>query len=194
MPQLLLELPTDLIRLTLSSYVARSPLSHIVARFVCRRFRDLLPPFSQETCQQAHNFCKLAAADGYLNLIKWARTNGCSWNEVTCENAAEGGYLEVLQWLHANGCPWNWYTCAGAAGRGHLEVLQWARANGCPWNEYSCAYAAMGAHLKVLQWARTMGVPGMRSPVPGLHKTVTLRCCNGRSQAVVRTIEIGYAG
>ena len=73
MPQLLLELPADLLRLILSSYIARSPLSYITARFVCRRFRDLLPPLSQDTRQQARNFCNLAAVDGYLNLIRWAR-------------------------------------------------------------------------------------------------------------------------
>src|SRR5262245_16992835 len=38
----LLELPTDLLRLILCSYC--SPLSRISARFVCRRFRDLIPP------------------------------------------------------------------------------------------------------------------------------------------------------
>ena len=106
----------------------------------------------------------------------------------TCTYAAEGGHLEVLQWARANGCPWNedpcseprqaatWRCCSGrartalrgtsglapcrerrppggaavgaserllrgtadlrlAAGGGHLEVLQWARANGCPWDE-----------------------------------------------------------
>ena len=100
MPQLLLELPTDLIRLIIS-FVARSPLSHITARFVCRRFRDLLPPLSEETRLHArHYFCTYAAVDGYLNLIKWARANGCSWNTQTCARAAQGGHLEVLQWAH----------------------------------------------------------------------------------------------
>jgi hypothetical protein len=45
-----------------------------------------------------------------------------------------GGHLEVLQWARANGCPWNENTCWGAAQVGHLEVLRWARANGCPWD------------------------------------------------------------
>src|SRR5437899_1988986 len=104
MPQqlLLLELPADLIRLFLSSFVARSPLCHITARFVCRRFLNLLP-LSRETRQQARDFCALAAAHGYLNLINWARANGCPWNERTCEQAAEGGHLEVLQWARTNG-------------------------------------------------------------------------------------------
>merc|ERR1719420_1560972 len=44
------------------------------------------------------------------------------------EYSAQGGHLEVLQWARAQGCPWNARTCAWAAKNGHLAVLQWARA------------------------------------------------------------------
>ena len=57
-------------------------------------------------------------------------------------NAAGGGHLEVLKWARANGCPWDEATCAWAAKYGHLEVLKWARENGCPWDEWTCANAA----------------------------------------------------
>ena len=57
---------------------------------------------------------------------------------MVCSYAALGGHLEVLQWARANGCPWDEDTCSAAANRGHLEVLQWARANGCPWGEETC--------------------------------------------------------
>jgi len=49
--------------------------------------------------------------------------------------AAKGGHLEVLKWARENGCPWDEWTCAYAAEGGHLEVLKWARENGCPWDE-----------------------------------------------------------
>lgn len=167
---LLLGLPTDLLRLILS-YVARYPLSHINARFVCRRFRDLLlPPLSQKTRQQARYFCHFAARHGYLNLIKWARANGCPWDENTCYRAAEGGHLEMLIWARANGCPWDERTCSSAANGGHLEVLQWARANGCFWNEFTCSFAALGGHLKVLQWAISNGCPYNRDQLCRLPK------------------------
>ncbi len=42
-----------------------------------------------------------------------------------------GGHLEVLVWARANGCEWDDRTCAWAAQNGHPEVLEWARANGC---------------------------------------------------------------
>ena len=57
--------------------------------------------------------------------------------------AAMGGHLEVLQWARENGCPWNKQTCHNAAKCGHLEVLQWARANDCQCDRFTCAWAAM---------------------------------------------------
>jgi len=97
------------------------------------------------------------AAAEHLDVLQWARANGCPWDEWTCAYAAAGGHLAVLQWARANGCPWDEWTCAYAAQKGHLAVLQWARANGCPWNEWTCANAAEGGHLAVLQWARANG-------------------------------------
>jgi hypothetical protein len=65
-------------------------------------------------------------------MLKWARENGCPWDEWTCTYAAERGDLEMLQWARANGCPWDEWTWRGAEGYGHLEVLKWARENGAP--------------------------------------------------------------
>jgi hypothetical protein len=35
-----------------------------------------------------------------------------------------GGHLEVLQWARANGCTWNWKTCVKVAERGRREAIQ----------------------------------------------------------------------
>jgi hypothetical protein len=59
--------------------------------------------------------------------------------------------LEVLQWARANGCPWDERTCVFAAAGGRLEVLQWAQANGCPWDPEECMEAAVNAP-HVVQW------------------------------------------
>ena len=63
------------------------------------------------------------------------------WDVETCEFAAFHGHLEVLKWARANGCPWDGQTCSGAAHGGQLDVLKWARENGCPWDEETCRYA-----------------------------------------------------
>ena len=85
-------------------------------------------------------------------MLKWARQNGCSWNESTCSHAAIGGHLAVLQWARHNGCRWSAGTCTSAALTGHLAVLQWARQKGCHWNKDTCAFAAAGGQLAVLKW------------------------------------------
>jgi len=58
----------------------------------------------------------------------------------------------LLKWARENGCPWNQVVCTKAAMHGHLELLKWAREQGCNWNENTCSFAASGGHLKVLKW------------------------------------------
>ena len=43
--------------------------------------------------------CSGAAGRGYIEILKWARENGCGWDERTCVEAAKGGHLE---------CPYTW--------------------------------------------------------------------------------------
>ena len=34
--------------------------------------------------------CAKAAASGNLEVLKWARSSGCAWDESTCVEAAKG--------------------------------------------------------------------------------------------------------
>jgi hypothetical protein len=124
---------------------------------------------------EPRDLCRWSAYNGHLEVLQWARTDGCPWDPSTCSRAAYNGNLEILQWARVNGCPWNELTCADAAENGnlevlqwtcsraalngHLEVLKWARANGCPWNWRTCIYAARNGYLEVLKWARDNGCP-----------------------------------
>jgi hypothetical protein len=54
-------------------------------------------------------------------MLKWARANGCPWNERTCANAAEGGHIELLRWARENGAPWSETTRRIAAAKGYVE-------------------------------------------------------------------------
>ena len=42
-----------------------------------------------------------------MEVLKWARSNGCPWSETTCIWAEKGGHLELLEWARRNGCPWD---------------------------------------------------------------------------------------
>jgi hypothetical protein len=101
----------------------------------------------------------LLTKNGYLNVLRWARENGCPFDEDICTYAAQNGHLEVLKWLRENNCPWNEYTCANAACNGYLEILKWLRENKCPWDESTIAFAVCNRQLEVLKWARANGCP-----------------------------------
>jgi len=40
-----------------------------------------------------------------LEVLKWARANGCSFGTRTFRKARNGGNLLVVKWLKENGCP-----------------------------------------------------------------------------------------
>ena len=90
-----------------------------VAQLVCRAFADTLRIVTESSIdsverlalvrtvnkwREPSNLCNFAARAGHLDLLQWARLNGCLWNESTCSHAAKGGHLEVLQWARLNGC------------------------------------------------------------------------------------------
>ena len=49
----------------------------------------------------------MAAGYGHLGVLKYARSQGCSWDTGTTYYAATRGHLDMLQWLRYEGCPWN---------------------------------------------------------------------------------------
>jgi len=103
--------------------------------------------WSEQTCQYA-------AKAGHLEVLKWARENGCPWGKETCEAAAAGGNFEVLKWARMKGCPWDSNTSKAAARGGDLELLNWALKNGCPWNDRD---ALPDAPPHVQRWAMENG-------------------------------------
>ena len=50
--------------------------------------------------------------------------NGCEWDSWTCWGAAKGGHLEVLRWARENGCPWNPSECLTASAQ-QPAVIAW---------------------------------------------------------------------
>ena len=54
--------------------------------------------------------------------MRWARENGCPWDEWTCSFAAHDGQLEGLKYARENGCPWTENTRRLAATKGYVET------------------------------------------------------------------------
>jgi hypothetical protein len=131
------------------------------------------------------DFMRVAIANGYTALSRWAREQGCSWDMFSWVAAEGTGDLDTLEWLHTGECPRNslnsgraaaqkghvhvlqWlcehhYTLSldmltTAAQYGHISVLQWARNHYFQWDNHICATAALYGQLQVLQWARANG-------------------------------------
>ena len=72
-----------------------------------------------------------------------ARTAASGMRHVRTRRRA--ATLEVLQWARENGCPWDVDTCAFAAGGGHLEVLEVGDARTAARGTSTCALAAGAA-------------------------------------------------
>jgi hypothetical protein len=69
---------------------------------------------------------------------------------ATCASAAEGGHLDVLKWARENGCPWDEETCdERGEGRPPRDVEVGARER-LPVGQETCEKAALGGHLEVL--------------------------------------------
>jgi hypothetical protein len=83
------------------------PLDLVACRIVCTTWMHFSPPLHDPRREAEQDCSKLSAAKGWLDVLPWARANGCPWEESTCANAAKGGHLKVLQWARTNGCPWD---------------------------------------------------------------------------------------
>lgn len=44
-------------------------------------------------------------------MLKWCVSKGCRLNEAVCANAALNGNLEILQWARSQGCEWDTRVC-----------------------------------------------------------------------------------
>jgi len=65
--------------------------------------------------------CDYAAAIGHPEVLKWAREQGCVWDDQTLQAAARRGHLEVLRWARKHGCPWDAATRSLAATKGYSD-------------------------------------------------------------------------
>jgi len=127
-----------------------------------------------------------AAMGGHLDLLMWARNNGCPCDEqnVVRMYAAQYGHVDVFRWALVHNCPSNDCTCTIAARGRHLEVLRCAREYHCPWDAWTCAYAAqVGIGVEVGAGAMLPMGPDDASFPPMYTGTTRWRHGRGRTVA-----------
>lgn len=66
------------------------PSSRVMLHFTSSFFSQLIQDIPEK-----RDPCQLAALEGHLSIVEWARSNDCPWGDTTIK-AAEGGHLEVL--------------------------------------------------------------------------------------------------
>lgn len=120
----------------------------IPARFVCQRFRHLIPIPSTQ-CYDLH-----LATQGFLNLLKWAKSQKCPLTRAPY-GAAKGGHLRILRWLDQNQTQWASLGCAlHAIKNGKLKALKWLICHGSPIKHHNLAIpAAESCSKKMMKWA-----------------------------------------
>ena len=110
---------------------------------------------------RADEICAVAAENGHLGALQWARRHQIPWDERTCAAAAKGGHSELLRWARENGCPWDARTCIGAVHAKNLEILSWAVAQGCPWDWRVGILAGTTGRGEILEWVASHAGEGV---------------------------------
>ena len=65
----------------------------------------------------------------HVEMMKYLRSLGGPWSEVSCQNAAEHGMLDSLKYAHEDGAPWMSNVISRAAAKGYLECMAYAMEN-----------------------------------------------------------------
>ena len=107
--------------------------------------------------RRPYQTCECAAAGGHLEVLQWARRQGCPLDNA-CLVAIKHGNLDTLKWMVADGCTRSTIAVATAAIFGHVHILEWMHTSHYTWvNLGICEAAVAGGHPDVLEWARSNG-------------------------------------
>lgn len=193
----LLDLPPDILRLLFQPKAqdfwqgvdpqdSTKPLKTMLittCRSTCRRLRAVLN--HSKAAEMAKRICAIAASEGCIRVMAWARSQGASlylvpeaasfqgrievleWylangrDPLDTENCAvkatEGGQFELLKWAQTKGISLEYGVCAAAARIGRFDILQWAHSKGVTLGWDVCVAAASAGRLDILQWAHSKG-------------------------------------
>ena len=84
----------------------------------------------------------------------------CDWDKITWRDACQAGRINILKWARKNGCPVDDYGCCHAARCGQLETLKWLRKHGYTWGNLRYSnFMQTRSNPEILPWLRENGCP-----------------------------------
>jgi len=110
-----------------------------------------------------NNVCDIAAKNGWLDLLIWARKNNHPWNYFTCVYAARNGHLEILKYARRNHCKQRGrmkkFAIKYIKYIKYFKKFEWIFKldEDCPLDIRICVYADQYSNLEVLKWTRDNG-------------------------------------
>jgi hypothetical protein len=113
----------------------------------------------EQGCPLDKEITKLAAKQGDLDILIWARSRGCEWQANRVPNwAAQSGNIDMLDWLmDENAIVFTAETMRCAASTGDLYMCQFLQEVDCDWNEAVAAEACCSGNLELVQWLHDNG-------------------------------------
>ena len=109
---------------------------------------------------------------------------------TTCSRAAKGGHLEVLKWARENGCEWDSDTCANAQGgfgvRGKLVGKTPARHNGSIKHKHQYLVSFVPGRQQFIQGNPASGLAKSLDPI------TARRTRSGRAPVRARDVPRAY--
>ena len=89
----LLSIPVEIL-VMITSFLPKHYL-YIFAHHVCSELKYILQSLTVNDHIGLSKICEMAALEGNLNVLQWARRNKYNWDSSICVRAAKNGHLEI---------------------------------------------------------------------------------------------------
>jgi hypothetical protein len=101
------DIPRDIKNEILGEAKLPDPVDRALVRAVSRSMRDAVDATGRDIEKlNTSTECRRAAELGWLSTLKNRLRRGILDKPGVCTSAARGGHLEIVKWARENGCPW----------------------------------------------------------------------------------------
>lgn len=92
--------------------------------------------------------CYTAAKKGHMHMLIWLKEYGFTFDKRVYAGAAMGGFMDIIKWAKKNGCPTNSLFLPNLASK-YPEIVRWFLKHDAKWDH--TLYAIKNGHLDALK-------------------------------------------